>query len=192
MSRGSFEMAIDRPADARPLTREKPAVFEELVRQYQKQVLRTALRLLDRREDAEDASQEVFLRLFKHLPRLEKTEDLRPWLYCVTVNVCHDVFRRRPRLRLVSIEEMENHPVVQAGSDERVERDEERVLLAEALKTLPTRERAAIVLRDVEGLTTREVAEALGTSEVTVRSHVCRGRVRIVKFLDRALGRKVT
>lgn len=178
-------MAIDGPADApaRLDCRTRAAAgdaaaFEELVGLHERPVLRTALRILGRLEDAQDAAQEVFLRLHKHLPRLDKARDLSPWLYRVTVNVCNDFYRKKPRGRMVPMEDAEREPVLQTGADERL-------ILAEAIKALPARERAAIVLRDIEGLSTREVAEAMGTSEVTVRSHVCRARVKIVNFMRR-------
>lgn len=69
--------------------------FEQLIRQHERRVFRTALRLLRKVEDAEDAAQEVYLRLYKHLGRLKQDQDVMPWLYRVTVNVCRDMNRRR-------------------------------------------------------------------------------------------------
>ena len=72
------------------------AAFDLLMRQYQRLVLVTALRLLGNMEDAQDASQEVFLRFFRNLGKLERAGNLTGWLYRVTINVCHDLRRRRP------------------------------------------------------------------------------------------------
>lgn len=69
--------------------------FEQIIRLHERRVFRTALRLLRRVEDAEDAAQEVYMRLHKHLRRLKQDHDIMPWLYRVTVNVCHDANRRR-------------------------------------------------------------------------------------------------
>ena len=65
--------------------------FDRILLAHERLVLRTALRLLGRLEDAEDASQEVFLRLHRALRRLDEERDLKPWLYRVTVNVCRDI-----------------------------------------------------------------------------------------------------
>jgi RNA polymerase sigma factor (sigma-70 family) len=94
---------MDGPEDrsepaARPLEAAKAgglAAFELLMRQYERLVLVTALRLLGVLEDAQDASQEVFLRLYRNLNRVEASSNLLGWLYRVTVNVCHDVRRKR-------------------------------------------------------------------------------------------------
>src|ERR1035441_5491960 len=80
------------------------AAFESLMRQHERLVLVTALRLLGKLEDAQDASQEVFLRLYRNLGKIEAVENVPGWLYRVTVNVCHDMTRRRPAS--VAVDEM--------------------------------------------------------------------------------------
>src|ERR1022692_1478433 len=71
------------------------AAFETVMRQYERLVLVTALRLLGNLEDAKDASQEVFLRLYRNLGKVEAESNCQAWLYRVTVNVCHDIGRKR-------------------------------------------------------------------------------------------------
>src|SRR6516162_7424428 len=73
------------------------AAFEQLMSQHERRVLATAYRLLGSLEDAQDAAQEVFLRLFKYLHRFDAKRDVLPWLYRMTVNVCHDFRRKRGR-----------------------------------------------------------------------------------------------
>jgi RNA polymerase sigma-70 factor (ECF subfamily) len=151
--------------------------FEEIVALHQQKVLRTAYRLLGRVEDARDAAQEVFLRLLKNMHRIEG--DPQAWLYRVTVNICNDHHRRRPMV-------IEPPPDLAdpAPDPERVLAEEERKqLLMDGLLTLPGRERAAVVLRDIEGLSTREVAAILGVEEVTVRSRISTARVKLAKFV---------
>src|ERR1035441_6964514 len=81
------------------------AAFELLMRQYERLVLATALRLLGNLEDAQDASQEVFLKLYRNLKKLENADHIPAWLYRVTVNVCHDIgSKRKP---VASVEEAE-------------------------------------------------------------------------------------
>src|ERR1019366_64317 len=81
------------------------AAFEALMRQYERLVLATALRLLGNLEDAQDASQEVFLKLYRNLGKLERPGNIPAWLYRVTVNVCHDIGRKRKPM--ASVDEAE-------------------------------------------------------------------------------------
>src|SRR5271169_4585858 len=73
------------------------AAFEQIMSQCERRVLRVALRLLNNPQDAQDAAQEVFLRLYKHFGDLDETRGYEPWLYRVTVNVCRDMARGRRR-----------------------------------------------------------------------------------------------
>ncbi len=164
--------------------------FDQIMRLHQKQVLMTGLRLLGNMEDAQDAAQETFLRLYKSLNRLPDVLEMKSWLYRVTVNVCNDVHRQRGRRKtepLTGPEPVSSHP-----DPEKAWSEVERGRLVEmALQTLPEKERAAVVLRDVQGLTTREVAEILGSSEVTVRSQISVARGKLKKFTDRYLRKRL-
>ncbi len=154
--------------------------FDELVLRHQQRVLRTAYRLLGRVEDAQDAAQEVFLRLLKNLHRIDR--DPQAWLYRVTVNVCNDHFRR---LTIFPGEAPREHADPGPGPDGLLALEERKRLLMQGLQTLPERERAAVVLRDIEGLPTREVAAILGVEEVTVRSQVSTARLKLAKHVRR-------
>jgi RNA polymerase sigma-70 factor (ECF subfamily) len=151
--------------------------FERLLEAHERMVTGTAYRILGRMEDAQDAAQEVFLRLYRHLDRIEG--DIKPWLYRVTVNVCNDYYRRRR----VTTELDEAHADTAPGPDHELRMDERRRLLMEGLQTLPERERTAVVLREIEGLSTRQVAEALGVEEATVRSQISVARVKLAKYV---------
>jgi RNA polymerase sigma-70 factor (ECF subfamily) len=160
------------------------AAFEELVLRHERRVLMTAWRLLGSKEDAQDAAQEVFLRLFRHLRRVDPKRPLLPWLYRMTVNVCHDLNRKRRRETDVDVEEVDTLSP-SADPEQESSRAEQMRLVAEALKALPEKERTAVVLRDLEGLTTAEVAGVLGSSESTVRSQISSARVKIKRFVER-------
>jgi len=152
-------------------------VFEQLMAAHQQRVVRTAYRLLGRMEDAQDAAQEVFLRLLRNLGRIDG--DPQAWLYRVTVNICNDHFRRRTISADPEIEQADPSPSV-----ERVLALEDRKrLLMEGLQTLGERERTAVVLRDIEGLSTRDVAEIMGVEEVTVRTRISSARVKLAKYV---------
>ncbi len=167
-----------------------PQAFEEIMRLHEKQVLGTASRLLGNLEDAQDVAQEVFLRLYRNLHKIPDVQEMGSWLYRVTVNLCHDAHRQRGRRRA---EPLDGPEPVSAGADPEVifARVERSRVVEMGLATLPEKERAAVVLRDVQGLSTREVAEILGSSEVTVRSQICVARGKLKKFTDRYLRKRV-
>ena len=163
--------------------------FELLMRQYERLVLVTALRLAGNLPDAQDVSQEVFLKLYRNLRKVASEDAVASWLYRVTVNACHDLRRRRrPE------DPVENAGQLAAsGADPHqafAETERSRALEL-SLRMLPEKERAALVLRDLEGLSTQEVARALGSSEATVRSQVCKARVKVKGFVGRYFGRRL-
>ena len=153
------------------------AFFERLVRLHERMVVGVAYRLLGRMEDAQDAAQEVFLKLFQKQSQIEG--DPKPWLYRVTVNVCNDWYRKR--IVVAQPDEQAADPSRDALTTITLE--ERKRLLRDGLETLGERERTAIVLRDIEGLSTQEVAKILGVEEVTVRSQISVARVKLAKYV---------
>jgi RNA polymerase sigma-70 factor (ECF subfamily) len=168
---GEISLAIGRGETERS--------FDDLVALYQQRVLRTAYRLLGRVEDAQDAAQEVFLRLLKNMHRIEG--DPQAWLYRVTVNLCNDHHRRRPRVMDLVADVADRAP----NPEQTLTIEDRKRMLMEGLQTLAARERAAVVLRDIEGLSTREVAAILHVEEVTVRSQISTARLKLAKFVRR-------
>ena len=159
----------------------EPATFEGLLRMHEVMVARTALRLTGNRQDAQDAAQEVFLRLHRSLGRIDDSRNLSGWLYRVTVNVCRDILRKRRNTDSLD----DAHYAIPSSTEADFGRRQQLKLVEEALRTLPEKERAAVTLRDIEGLSTREVAEILGSSEATVRSQISAARLKIRKMLRR-------
>jgi RNA polymerase sigma-70 factor, ECF subfamily len=164
-------LALARSGDA--------GAFEALLRAHEVQVARTALRLLANRQDAQDAAQEVFLRLHRNLRQIDGAGNLGGWLYRVTVNVCRDMLRKRKNIASLD----DARWGVESSTEAELVREQQRGLVLEALRALPERERAALTLRDLEGLSTREVAGILGSTEATVRSQVSAARLKIRKML---------
>lgn len=160
------------------------AAFDDLILCHQRRVMMTAWHLLGSKEDAEDAAQEVFLRLYRHLHRVDPKRPLAPWLYRVTVNVCRDLHRKRHAREGPAAEEIDLATLAHDPAGD-LRRAEQKQMIALALETLTERERAAVVLRDIEGLSTAEVGDVLGSREATVRSQISSGRVKIRKFIDR-------
>lgn len=160
------------------------AAFEQIIIRHERSVLLTALRLLGRWQDAQDAAQEVFVRMHKYLRRFDNDRDFAPWLYRMTVNVCRNLNRRRrPEADLEAVHLLAEDQ--SAGPDEQARTAEARRALQSALRQLSEKERAAIVLRDLEGLSTREVARILGSTEATVRTHIGNARLKIMRLTER-------
>ena len=162
------------------IPRETTGSFDQVVRQRETQVLRTAFRMLGNWADAEDVAQEVFLRLHRHGLEFANDAAAGGWLYRVTVNLCLDRTRSaRPSQELPELASRDR------SAETAVLMEENKQRLMAALATLPAKERAAVVLREIEGLSTAEVAEVLGSSEVTVRSQISKALVRLRGILNR-------
>ena len=165
---------------ALPMTRAADdADFERLMRAHERQVLGVALRLTGNLADAQDVAQEVFLRL--HRSRGSLAEEIGGWLYRVTVNVCADHGRRR-KIRVAG--PLDGNLAAAGWSPEaEAARRDARSRINAALLSLGERERAALVLREMEGLTTAEVAEALGSAESTIRVQIRSARLKLRELL---------
>jgi RNA polymerase sigma-70 factor, ECF subfamily len=171
------------------------AAFDQLMVCHQRRVVTVAWRLLGNRDDARDAAQETFLRVYRHLGKFDLTQDFSGWLYRIVVNVCRDVARKRGRhARAASLDaEIESGSLIEPPSAANAEaeaiRAEQQQIILRALSTLSEKERAAIVLRDLEGLPTEEVARILGSSQTTVRSQISAARAKIKAYRDQLTGK---
>ncbi|HSP61687.1 MAG TPA: RNA polymerase sigma factor, partial [Pyrinomonadaceae bacterium] len=142
--------------------------------------------------DARDAAQDVYLRVFKYLERFRAGEDFRAWLYRITINVCHDFARKKGGTGLAQFDQIDfvqESAVLETGRrgadpESLALVEQQLALIRNALQSLPPKERAALVLRDVEGFSTDEVAQALGSRPVTVRSQVSSARAKIKTYCD--------
>jgi RNA polymerase sigma-70 factor (ECF subfamily) len=144
-------------------------------------VLRTAYRLLGNLEDAQDAAQEVLLRMFRHCDNIGA--EPRAWIYRVTVNVCNDHYRRS---RPVPVERIGEAADPAPDPERQLTLKQRMRLVTEGMRHLAPRERACLVLRDIEGLSTDEVAKVLEVEEGTVRSQIHSARVKLAAYVRRA------
>jgi RNA polymerase sigma-70 factor, ECF subfamily len=168
------------------------AAFEQLMRTHERRVLRLAVRLVGNLEDAREISQDVFMKLHRELRRFQERPDLAPWLYRVTVNTCWDYERRNRRSPLVAVgsdSPLWHSPLPNPEKMAVQKRDMDR--LNAALLSLSQGERAAIVLREMEGLSTSEVASVLGLAEATVRVQISVARAKLRKSFEAAERRTV-
>jgi RNA polymerase sigma-70 factor (ECF subfamily) len=163
--------------------------FDQIVTGHQHRVVALAWRMLGNQDDARDAAQEAFLRVFKHIKKFDPAQDFFGWLYRIVVNVCRDQARKR-RSNVSSFEaEIESGAIAEPASPLNTETAamvaQEQAIVLKALATLTEKERTAIVLRDLEGLPTDEVARILGSSPTTVRSQISSARAKIRAFRSR-------
>jgi RNA polymerase sigma-70 factor (ECF subfamily) len=162
------------------------AAFEQIMIHSQQRVMAMSWRILGNEADARDASQEVFLRVYKYLRRFKQDQDFFAWLYRINVNVCRDLLKQRQNQndRFQSFaaepaEEILDVPDGQPDAEQSLINAQRRELILRAIATLPFKDRASIVLRDVEGLSTGEVAQILKSSSTTVRSQISSARRKI-------------
>ncbi len=160
--------------------------FEAIVGRYKKRVFSTAYRLLDSRDEAEDYSQEVFLKIYRNIKNLSEPATFEAWLHRITVNACLDAIEKRKRTPAVKIyldadDETQGFAISAKSDTAKIYEDKEiRNCLEKALAKLEPKGRSAIILRDVEEMSYEEIAESLkvGLSAVKMRIHRARLSVR--------------
>jgi len=155
------------------------AAFEEIMVLTERGVARIAWRILGDPEEVKDAMQETFLRLFRFLGKFDEKKDFVAWLSRIAVNVCIDLRRRRK----TSVE-LHDVPFDATSIEDELIQRSDRNMLTRAIDELAPRERAAILLRDVEGLSTNDVAAAMGNSVATVRVQLSRARVKLRRIIE--------
>jgi RNA polymerase sigma-70 factor, ECF subfamily len=151
--------------------------FEELVRRYQTSLYRVALRMLGSRADAQDAVQETFVRAWRAFPRFRHDSAISTWLYrIVTRRALDKIARRRSTGTLDEVE-------LEAGLDPaQAAEDQERLRAVRgAIAHLPPEQRAALVLREFEGLSYQEVGQVLGASVPAIKTRIHRARLTIIQ-----------
>ena len=165
--------------------------FAALVSAYEGKIYNLALRYLGNREDAMDASQEVFLRVFRFLPGFQEESGFSTWIYRIGVNVCKDMLVKRNKRNELSLELPDNEDDYRTVevADERydpqaiVEQSDLRESLASAIAELPQQQREMIVLRDIQGLSYEEIGQVLCLESGTVKSRLSRARENLRKKL---------
>ena len=167
-------------------------LFHDLIRPYERSVYVMALSFLHNEADAEDVAQEAFLKAFRNLKSFRGESKFGTWLVSITLNEARSRLRRRKLLPTESLDE----PVNEEGHispallrdwkeipSEALERQEVRLMLREAVATLPTIYRETFVLRDMEEMSVAQTAEILEVTPVTVKVRLHRARIMLQKTL---------
>lgn len=161
--------------------------FEELIAPFEQRIYQIALRVMGHPEDALDQAQETMLRVYQNLSKFKGNSSLSTWIFRVTTNVCLDELRRRKNKQATSLNQLTDAgftPVDDSeGPEEAAVRQFTGKTLQEALNALPDEQRAAVVLRDIEGYSYDEIAQMQGANLNTVKSRIARARLALRKIL---------
>ena len=173
------------------IEKEDPRTFETILSTYKTQVYRTALMILKNEADAEDASQDIFLNIYKSLHKWKGNSALSTWIYRITHNVCIDIIRKRKRndaspLTTYNDDGEENVlPVIdeQADVEEKVIQKSAYGALYAAIDRLPGKYREVIIFREINNLSYEEISKILSLPQGTVKSRIKRGREALKNLL---------
>ena len=164
--------------------------FEKIVTSYEKTVYNLSLKMLGSRQDAEDASQETFIKVWSALEGFKGNSRLSVWIYRICSNVCIDMLRRRrEEAESLTVETEEGQEQVREIPDERYSPEtvydgrEKQARLRQALDSLSEHYRQSVLMRDVWGMSYEEIASELGVELATVKTRIFRGRRRLAEIL---------
>ena len=155
--------------------------IEAAVREHAQLVFKICYAVVRNHHDAEDATQEVFLRVWRNARRLEEIKDLRSWIARIAWNVAIDRKRRHPEQQMDEYFEIAQRP----RAEDEVISGQMLMLLERAIARLPRKERDALILASVEEMSMAEIAQVVGTSEATVRGRVFRARQQLRERMKR-------
>jgi RNA polymerase sigma-70 factor (ECF subfamily) len=159
--------------------------WDAIVHQYRRKVFNVAYKFVGQHEEAEDLTQDIFLKIFKSLGTFDRRANFQTWLISVSRNLCIDHYRS-VRLERQAIDHQvdpnELSPAArEPGPIAAIEQQDRVVLLREALAALPATLRAAVVMRDIQELSYQEIADRLRLPEGTVKSRINRGRTELAR-----------
>jgi RNA polymerase sigma-70 factor, ECF subfamily len=165
------------------------AAWEVIVRQNWRKVFNVAYKFVGKHDEAEDLTQDIFLKIFKALNTFDRRANFQTWIISISRNLCIDHYRSVRKERQMIAREVDTGDLQPASSERgpyhAVEHRDLRALLRQALQTLPLTLRTAVILRDLQELSYQEIADRLGLPEGTVKSRINRGRIELARQLKR-------
>jgi RNA polymerase sigma-70 factor, ECF subfamily len=166
--------------------------WEQIVRQYWRKVFNVAYKFVGRHAEAEDLTQEIFLKIFKSLDTFDRRANFQTWLISISRNLCIDHYRsvRKERETIDrDIDASQLSPTAaDAGPVAALEQRDRVSLLRQALVALPDTLRTAVLMRDIQELSYQEIADKLRLPEGTVKSRINRGRTELARQIRRLRG----
>jgi RNA polymerase sigma-70 factor (ECF subfamily) len=170
------------------------AAFNQMVLAYRKRILGTISRLIGRPEDVEDVAQEVFVRLYYSLDQLRTAEVFEPWLYRLTVNASYDYLRRirrRAESRMADLSEQQVMMADSAAGGKKEAEGRQKAQVREFVDALfrhvSEEDRLLLTLKEVEGLSLKELEQVYGVNENALKVRLFRARQRVLKAYQAAL-----
>lgn len=164
--------------------------FNKIVHAYRKRILGTIARLISRPEDVEDVGQEVFLRLYFSLDQLRSPEVFEPWLYRLIVNASYDYLRKQRRRQESRMADLSEQQVMMADAaagglhdQEERRKQEVRESVDALLGGVSEEDRILLTLKEVEGLSLKELEKIYGANENALKVRLFRARQRVLKSL---------
>jgi RNA polymerase sigma-70 factor (ECF subfamily) len=165
------------------------SAFDVLVGRWEDRIRGAAYRVLGSEEEARDVAQEAFLKAYRGLAGFKREARFSSWLYQIALNLCRDRLRRRKTRASVSLDELEaSGPVLvetRPGAHELLLRDDLASVVRRAVSTLPDEQRDVVILKEYEGLTFLEIAQALDVPVSTVKTRLYRGLGQLRVRLER-------
>jgi RNA polymerase sigma-70 factor (ECF subfamily) len=175
------------------------AAFSEIVLTYRKRILGTVMRLIARPEDVEDVAQEVFLRLYFSLDQLRTAEVFEPWLYRLTVNAAYDYLRKQRRRQEFRMSDLSEQQVLMADAAAGGKADQEEQQKTKIRETVDSllggvseADRILLVLKEVEGLSLKELEKIYRVNENALKVRLFRARQKVLKTLGGGKGKERT
>jgi len=160
--------------------------FRQLFEQYQHLVFNICFRMTGNREDAEDAAQDVFLKIFHQIGNFRGEAKLSSWIYRLTVNTCLKTARRKKLEYWFSLDfffQEQEEPARENLPDEQIESSETEILVQRAIQQLPPRQKTALILQRYENLSAEEIARIMETSLSAVEALLHRARENLTEKL---------
>lgn len=162
------------------------AAFEAIFQRYERQIYGFIYRMMGNPEDANDLTQECFIRAYKALPQTSLDLNVSAWLHRIASNACLDVLRRRRRIRWLPWESHKHEHLLHGKPIDDPERNaissETQVVVQRVLAQMSPRNRMALVLREYEGMSCEDIGEIMGLSRSAVKSVLFRGREEFRKI----------
>jgi len=165
------------------------SAWEEIVRTYRRKVFNVAYKFVGRHDEAEDLTQDVFIKIFKALHTFDRRANFQTWLISISRNLCIDHYRsvRKERATMArDVDASELSPVSRERTPlGELEQVDLKSIIRQALAELPATLRQAVTLRDLQEFSYQEIADQLGLPEGTVKSRINRGRLELARQIRR-------